>query len=132
MPEQLPCLSSMRVRRSNTADNMAFRYLSALSNVHSRAKMADASRLSIDPVDAVAIARQAATTHVQPVPNPVCGGQNAFDGAVSALLAWGGSTDSAVVSAVGARGQAVASRAVTGLSELATMNADNANHLGAP
>jgi uncharacterized protein (UPF0548 family) len=94
--------------------------------------MADASRFSIDPVDAAAIARQAATTHVQPVPNRVSAGENAFDGAVSALLSWAGATDSAVVSAVGARGQAVASRAVTGLSELATMNADNANHLGAP
>ena len=94
--------------------------------------MDDASRLSIDPVDAAAIARQAATAHVQPVPNPISAGENAFDGAVSALLAWAGSTDSTVVSVVGARGQAVASRAVTGLSELATMNADNANHLGAP
>jgi hypothetical protein len=94
--------------------------------------MADAPRLSIDPVDAAAIARQAATTHMQSVPNPVSGDENAFDGAVAALLAWAGSTDSAVVSAVGARGQAVASRAVTGLSELATMNADNANQLGAP
>jgi hypothetical protein len=131
MLEQLPYLLTMRERQSNTADNMAFRYHNALSNARSRAKMADVSRLSIDPAAAAAIAIQAAATHLQPVPNPVAQGENAFDGAVSALLAWAGSTDSAVVSAVSARGQAVASRAVAGLGELATMNADNANHLGA-
>jgi hypothetical protein len=57
-------------------------------------------------------------------------GENAFDGAVSALLAWAVSADSAVVSTVSTRGQVVASRAVTGLCELATMNTDNEHRLG--
>lgn len=93
--------------------------------------MTDLSRLSIDPVAAAAIASQAAATHVQSVPDPASKGENAFDGAASALLAWAGSADSAVVSAVSTRGQAVASRAVAGLGELATMNTDNESRLGA-
>jgi hypothetical protein len=109
---------------------MGFRYLHTLSNVHERPRMTDASRLSIDPAFAAAIIRRAAATHVQSVPDSAANDENAFDGAVSALLAWAGSTDVAVASAVGARGQLVASRAPAGLAELATMNADNATHLG--
>ena len=93
--------------------------------------MTDASRLSIDPALAAAITSRAAASHVQSVPDLAANGENAFDGAVSALLAWAGSTDVAVVSAVSTRAQAVASRAVAGLAELATMNADNESRLGA-
>lgn len=93
--------------------------------------MTDGSRLSIDPVVAAAITSQAATTHVQSIPNPAAKGENAFDSAVAALLAWAGSMDSAVVTAVSARAQVVASRATVGLAELATMNADNESRLGA-
>lgn len=110
---------------------MAFRYLSALSNVRRRVWTTDVSRLSIDPVAAAAVTNQAAATHVQSVPDPAARGENAFDGAVSALLAWAGTADSAVVSAVSTRGQVVASRAVAGLGELATMNTDNEDRLGA-
>lgn len=109
---------------------MGFRYPHTLSNVHKRAGMTDASRLSIDPACAAAIIRRAVATHVQSVPDSVANGENAFDGAVSALLAWARSADVAVASAVSARGQLVASRARAGLAELATMNADNATHLG--
>jgi hypothetical protein len=93
--------------------------------------MADVSRLSIDPVAAAAITSKAAATDVQSVPDPAAKGENAFDGAVSALLAWAASMDRAVAFAVSTRGQAVASRAATGLAELATMNTDNENRLGA-
>jgi hypothetical protein len=93
--------------------------------------MADASRLSIDPVAAAAITRQAAGVEVHPVPDPAAKGENAFDAAVSALWGGAGSTDNAVASAVRTRGQTVASRAAVGLGELAAMNADNATHLGA-
>jgi len=109
---------------------MAFRCPSALSTVHRRVGMADVSRLSIDPAAAAAIARQAAATHVRSV-HPAAKGENAFDGAVTALLAWAGSTDGAVVSAVSARAEVVATRAMAGLAELATMNADNESRLGA-
>jgi hypothetical protein len=93
--------------------------------------MTDVSRLSIDPVSAAAITKQAAATRVQSVQDPAARGENAFDGAVTALLAWAGSTDDAVVSAVSARAEVVASQAIAGLAELATMNADNESRLGA-
>jgi hypothetical protein len=110
---------------------MAFRYPHTSCNVRERVRMTDASRLSIDPPAAAAIARQAAGVEVHSVTDPAAKGENAFDGAVSALLAWAGSTDNAVASAVSTRGQAVASRAVAGLGELATMNNDNEKLLGA-
>lgn len=131
MLEQLPYQSTMRERPWNTRDSMAFRCPSALSNVHRGVGMTDVSRLSIDPVAAGAITSQAAATHVQAVSDSRAKGENAFDSAVTALLAWAGSTDGAVVSAVSARAEVVASQATTGLAELTTMNADNERRLGA-
>lgn len=93
--------------------------------------MTDASRLSIDPGSAAGIASRAAVAHVQSAPESAVGGENAFDDAASALLAWAGSTDATVVSAVQTRAQAAACRAVAGLGELAAMNTENARQLGA-
>jgi hypothetical protein len=110
---------------------MGFRYPRTSWNVHERVRVADVSRLSIDPVSAAGIASRAAAAHVQSARESAVRGENAFDGAVSALLAWAGSTDATVVSAVHTRAQTVACRAVAGLGELAAMNTENARQLGA-